>query len=108
MRSSLVNFGLGRREIAELLEVCDGDIRACFNYLQFLSRKLDSDLHSFGPKTSGDFATKDALVSWFSLVDQIFKAEHVPVSLLQEILVKFPRDAYHTEPERILHTRKAR
>ncbi|KAM9931964.1 hypothetical protein OXX80_008392 [Metschnikowia pulcherrima] len=67
------DLGLDRREIAEVFEVCDGDIRACINYLQFSSRKLDSDLHSFGPKTSGDFATKDASVSWFSLVDQIFK-----------------------------------
>ena len=103
-----MNFGLDRKEKAEVFEVCDGDIRACINYLQFLSRKLDSDLHSFGPKTSGDFATKDALVSWFSLVDQIFKAEYVPVSLLQEILVKFTRDTYHTEPERVSQTRKAR
>ncbi|OBA23970.1 P-loop containing nucleoside triphosphate hydrolase protein [Metschnikowia bicuspidata var. bicuspidata NRRL YB-4993] len=64
------NLGLDRKEIAEVFEICDGDIRACINYLQFSSRKLDSDLHSFTP--DGEFCKKDSLVSWFTLVDQIF------------------------------------
>lgn len=66
-------LGLDRKEVAEVFEICDGDIRACINYLQFSSRKLDTDIHNFRPETSAGITNKDSLVSWFTLVDQIFR-----------------------------------
>ncbi|GEQ66487.1 hypothetical protein JCM33374_g150 [Metschnikowia sp. JCM 33374] len=66
-------LGLDRKEIAEVFEICDGDIRACINYLQFSSRKLDTDIHSFAPAGSPGIVNKDSSISWFTLVDQIFR-----------------------------------
>lgn len=71
--NSKEKMGLDAKEIAEIFEVCEGDIRACLNHMQFSSRKLDSDLHALaGPKA---LAAKDSLVSWFALVDQIFRRD---------------------------------
>lgn len=68
------NLGLDSKEIAEVFEVCDGDIRACINHLQFSSRKLDRELYSF-VHSDALAATKDALVSWYSLVDRLFRRD---------------------------------
>lgn len=64
--------GLDAKEIAEVFEVCEGDIRACLNYMQFSSRRLDADLHG-SPEAHA--LSKDTEMSWFALVDQLFRRD---------------------------------
>lgn len=69
-------LGLDNKEISEVFEVCEGDIRACLNYMQFSSRKLDPQLYTFLPSiNAGRASTKDESMSWFSVVDLIFKRD---------------------------------
>ncbi|RLV91656.1 Chromosome transmission fidelity protein 18 [Spathaspora sp. JA1] len=48
---------LSSREINDVVNVCDGDIRACINHIQFNSNSVDS---------------MDKQISWFNMVDQLF------------------------------------
>lgn len=73
--SNKERLGLDSKEIAEVFEVCDGDIRACINHLQFACRKLDRDVYAF-VNESKSVAKKDANISWFSLVDRLFRRDH--------------------------------
>lgn len=70
-------LGLDKKEIAEVFEVCDGDLRACINHLQFLSRKLDPDLHAAQNSVAATdlktMAAMDSNLSWFSAVDAVFR-----------------------------------
>lgn len=68
-------LGLDSKAISEIFEVCEGDIRACLNYMQFTSRKLDPDMHAFLASSSGKSARKDESMSWFAVVDQIFERD---------------------------------
>lgn len=65
------NLGLDQNEITEVFEICEGDIRASINYLQFSSRKLDPDLAG-KMSDSGANSNKDKSISWFSLVERLF------------------------------------
>lgn len=68
--SNKEKIGLDSKEIGEVLEVCEGDLRACLNYMQFTSRKLDPSVYAFsGPANKN----MDSLVSWFAMVDLIFR-----------------------------------
>lgn len=66
------HLGLDAKEIAEVFEVCEGDIRACLNYMQFSSRRLDADLHG-SPEARA--LSKDSEMSWFAVVDQLFRRD---------------------------------
>lgn len=70
--SAKESLGLDSKEIAEIFEVCEGDIRACLNYMQFSSRRLDPDLH--GPAQTRALS-KDTEMSWFAMVDQLFRRD---------------------------------
>lgn len=63
---------LDNKEISEVFEICEGDIRASINYLQFSSRKLDPDLIDRSLDTLPNSGNKDKSISWFSLVDRLF------------------------------------
>lgn len=63
-------LGLDNNEISEVFELCEGDIRAAINYLQFSSRKLEPGIVS--SSESGANSNKDKALSWFSLVDRLF------------------------------------
>lgn len=64
------NLGLDYQQIGEIVEVCEGDIRASLNHLQFSGRKLDH-YESTGPTKFN----KDSQLSWFALVDLLFKRD---------------------------------
>ncbi|WPK26746.1 hypothetical protein PUMCH_004107 [Australozyma saopauloensis] len=64
-------LNLDHREISEVFEICEGDIRASINYLQFSSRKLDPELVG-RLATSDNSSNKDKTMSWFLLVDRLF------------------------------------
>lgn len=70
-------LGLDHKDISEVFEVCEGDIRACLNYMQFTSRKLDPELYSFLPSLNGagSSTNKDESLSWFGVVDHIFQRD---------------------------------
>lgn len=70
-------LGLDQKDISEVFEVCEGDIRACLNYMQFTSRKLDPKLYSFLPSLNdkANSTHKDESLSWFGVVDQIFQRD---------------------------------
>lgn len=60
---------LDYQEISEIVEICEGDIRACINHLQFSGRKPESLI-------SDNLLlklNKDAQLSWFRLTDMLFK-----------------------------------
>lgn len=63
------NLKLDYREIGEIVEVCEGDIRACINHLQFNGRKLTNPML----ENKGVKMNKDAQLSWFRLSDMLFK-----------------------------------
>lgn len=63
------NLGLDFQQVTEVSEICDGDIRACVNELQF-SRKSSKDK---GPKGEGNL--KDSSISWFTMVDLLFQRD---------------------------------
>lgn len=60
---------LDLRQICEIVEVCEGDLRACLNHLQFSGRTLlksgNEDVNS----------SKDRQLSWYSIVDLLFKRD---------------------------------
>lgn len=68
------NLGMDYQQLGEVVEVCEGDIRACINYLQFNGRKVD--LPSM-PSASQDISkyNKDSQISWFVMVDLLFKRD---------------------------------
>ncbi|RCK66220.1 Chromosome transmission fidelity protein 18 [Candida viswanathii] len=63
-------LGLDYQEIGEVVEVCDSDIRACINHLQFNSRKVETVDQKVN---SGELMDKQ--LSWFAMVDQLFKRD---------------------------------
>lgn len=65
-------LGLDNREISEVFELCEGDIRASINYLQFSSRKLEPGIVSSTSSEASVSSNKDKALSWFSLVDRLF------------------------------------
>ena len=57
------------RGLSEVVEVCDGDLRSCLNYLQFTRRPpLQQPLALLLP-------LKDAQLLWFAIVDLLFKRD---------------------------------
>lgn len=64
-------LGLDSKEIGDVFEVCEGDIRACLNYMQFSSRKLEVAIHAVLPGSATK--NKDKLVSSFNMVDRLFR-----------------------------------
>lgn len=69
-------LGLDSKEISEVFETCEGDIRACLNYMQFTSRKLGPELVASSQGESSSRARKDESVSWFHMVDEIFRRDN--------------------------------
>lgn len=57
------------RTISDIVEICEADIRACLNYMQFNSRKLIVPV--IENKANGP--NKDSEISWFALVNILFK-----------------------------------
>lgn len=68
--SNKEGLGMDRKEIAEVFEVCEGDMRACINQMQFSGRKLDKAL--FVGANPAINALKDKNITWFALVDRLF------------------------------------
>lgn len=78
-------LGMDRREITDVFETCEGDMRACINQMQFSGRKLDKALF-VGASTV--YASKDKNVSWFTLVDRLF-ARNLKLSKNEDALDVF-------------------
>lgn len=64
------HLNLDYRAIGEIVEICEGDMRACLNYIQFNSKKLSIPV--LESKAAGG-PTKDSDISWFALVNLLFK-----------------------------------
>lgn len=61
---------LDYQEISEIVEICEGDIRACINHLQFSGRKPDTLISDNLMKLN-----KDSQISWFKLAEMLFKRD---------------------------------
>lgn len=61
-------LNLEYKEINDIVEVCEGDIRASINHLQFNCRRVDDG----STHTNGN---KDVELSWFKLTDLLFKRD---------------------------------
>lgn len=66
------NLGMDYQQLGEIVEICEGDVRACINYLQFNGRKID--LVSNG-LIQQEKLNKDIQISWFAMVDLLFKRD---------------------------------
>ena len=66
------NWGYSSQDITEIVEVCDGDIRACLNHMQFNGAKERGFSNNFS--MSSDLLL-DKQVSWFTMVDLLFKRD---------------------------------
>lgn len=90
-------LGLDARAVADVLEACEGDVRACLNYLQFAGRLLGGPGESGGsggtagttsrsPSSvsglNGAVARKDDAMSWYAMVDALFTRD---AALLKEV-----------------------
>lgn len=64
------DLNLDYRAIGEIVEICEGDMRACLNYIQFNSQKLNVPIMETKP---GGGPNKDSDISWFALVNLLFK-----------------------------------
>lgn len=62
-------MGLDYKDISEICEVCDGDLRACLNQMQFSGRRLSSNVNI------KNMSAKDKHVSWFTMVEDVFKRD---------------------------------
>jgi len=60
-------------QLGEVLEICDNDLRACINHLQFNGRQLKE--HENTRISGGRVTSKDSQISWFSMVDLLFKRD---------------------------------
>lgn len=70
------NLGLDSQQIGEVFELCEGDMRACLNHMQFASRALDPYTTGFLGLSLGTLASsKDVLMSWLALVDLLFRRD---------------------------------
>lgn len=68
------SIGMDYQQIGDVVEVCESDIRACLNYLQFNGRKID--LPTVSPNVpEGNRLNKDTQMSWFAMVDILFKRD---------------------------------
>lgn len=61
-------LALDYQVIGDVVDMCEGDIRACLNHLQFSGRPLDADLAPTMLRTN-----KDTQLLWFAMVDLLFK-----------------------------------
>ena len=64
-------MGLDHQEIGDIVEICEGDIRACINHMQFNSRIVDT----IERRISKDTHLIDRQLSWFAMTDQLFKRD---------------------------------
>ncbi|KAL6454783.1 CTF18 Chromosome transmission fidelity protein 18 [Candida maltosa Xu316] len=62
------NLDLDYQTIGEIVEICDADLRACINHLQFNGRKVET---TESKTNSGVLIDKQ--LSWFSIVDSLFR-----------------------------------
>lgn len=67
-------LGLHFTEVSEIVEECEGDIRACLNHMQFSGRKLDPAAFTTFDGQNVTF-NKDSQISWFAMVDMLFKRD---------------------------------
>ncbi|KAI5968798.1 ctf18 [Candida margitis] len=63
------NLGLDYRDIGEICEVCDGDLRACLNQMQFSGKRLASGT------SVKKVSAIDKHISWFTMVEDMFKRD---------------------------------
>lgn len=66
------NLKLDYQQISEIVEICEGDIRAAINHLQFNGREINTTLLSLDKSNKN---IKDAQLSWFKLTDMLFKRD---------------------------------
>lgn len=67
-------LGMDYQEIGDVIDVCEGDIRACINYMQFNGRKISNDL--IEPlKQTNNGQNKDKHMTWISMVETLFKRD---------------------------------
>ncbi|KAK6462706.1 P-loop containing nucleoside triphosphate hydrolase protein [Scheffersomyces coipomensis] len=64
-------YGLSLQEVGEIIELCDGDIRASLNYLQFNGRKIDAPQTLLGDAKPS--SSMDKQNSWFAVIEKLFK-----------------------------------
>lgn len=67
-------LGMDYQEIGEVIDVCEGDIRACINYMQFNGRRISTDLIE-PPKLANKGQNKDKHMTWISMVETLFKRD---------------------------------
>lgn len=63
------SLSIDYKEIGEIVEICEGDLRACINHLQFNGRV------SLKQTTKDSNAYKDKQLSWYSIIDLLFKRD---------------------------------
>ncbi|CUM46303.1 uncharacterized protein AC631_02446 [Debaryomyces fabryi] len=67
-------LGMDYQQLGEVVEVCEGDIRACINYLQFNARKVDFPTAPSASRGVSKY-NKDSQITWFAMVDLLFKRD---------------------------------
>lgn len=60
------HLNLSSRDVSDIVTVCDGDIRACINHLQF---------HGGSSCSENTNSSIDAVPHWFNVVDDTFKRD---------------------------------
>ncbi|EJS42375.1 ctf18p [Saccharomyces arboricola H-6] len=74
------NMDVPIKTINELIDLAQGDVRNCINNLQFLASNIDQknadslDKSNFN-KTTWASSNKDSPVSWFKIVNQLFRRD---------------------------------
>lgn len=58
------------QQISDIVAICESDIRACINYLQFNSSKIETLLPQ---KRQTDKSNKDGQLTWIAAVEKLFK-----------------------------------
>lgn len=66
--ASQEHLEVSSRDVSDIVSICDGDIRACINHLQFHGG-------SGGNTSSNSSSTIDSVPHWFHVVDDTFKRD---------------------------------
>ncbi|KAI5955461.1 CTF18 [Candida theae] len=62
-------LGLDYKDIGEICEVCDGDLRACLNHMQFSGRRVARY------NSTNKVSAADKHISWYAMVEDVFKRD---------------------------------
>ncbi|CAI4049582.1 hypothetical protein SUVZ_13G2140 [Saccharomyces uvarum] len=74
------NMSIPLKSINELIDLAQGDVRNCINNLQFLASSIDGKSgdkldKSNSNKSTWESSNKDSPISWFKIVNQLFRRD---------------------------------